>query len=85
MKSKYLPRRPGNDLMHTTKMCETSNSPSSPLGIVTGTAGRSGVVEQGRKLLTWNTGCKRIVAGSFNLEMCFPICSSNEKVQAVYI
>jgi hypothetical protein len=74
-----LPRRPSNDLMHTAEMCETSNSSSSPSGTVTGTAGRSGAVEQGRRLLTWNTCCKRIVAGSFNLSLCFPICSSTEK------
>jgi hypothetical protein len=67
MKRKYLPRRPSNDLMHTSEMCETSNSSSSPPGIVTGTAGRSGAVEQGRKLFTWNTRCKRSVVGSFNL------------------
>jgi hypothetical protein len=52
MKSKYLPRRPGNDLMHTTEMCETSNSSSSPSGTITGTYGRSGAVEHGRKLFT---------------------------------
>jgi hypothetical protein len=41
--------------MHIAKMCETSNSSSSPSGTITGTDGRSGEVEQGRKLLTWNT------------------------------
>jgi hypothetical protein len=58
--------------MHTTEMCETSNSLSSPSGAVTGSAGRSGAVEHGRKLFTWNTLCKRTVAGIFNILIMFP-------------
>jgi hypothetical protein len=67
MKSKYLPRRPSNDLMHTTDMCETSNSSSFHSGNVTKTAGRSGAVEEGRKLFAWNTLCKRTVVVYFNM------------------
>jgi hypothetical protein len=42
-KSKYLPRRPGNDLIYTAEMCEILNSLSSRT--VTGTNGRNEVVE----------------------------------------
>jgi hypothetical protein len=71
-----LPRRPSNDLMHTTEMWETSNSSSSPSRTVIGAAGQSGAVEHGRRLFTWNTWCKRNVARSFDLKLCFPIYSS---------
>jgi hypothetical protein len=42
----------------------------------TGSAGRSGSVEQGRRLFTWNMWCKRTVARSLNLQMCLSMCSS---------
>jgi hypothetical protein len=52
IKSKYLPRRLGNDLMHTSHVRETSNSSSSPSRTINGTAARGEAVEQGRRLIT---------------------------------
>jgi hypothetical protein len=77
MNIKYLLVRLDNDLMQTFEMWETSNSTSCPSSKVTGTTCRIEDVEQGRKLLNWNTGCKHELSLAPVIYKCvFPISFS---------
>jgi hypothetical protein len=60
-------------------MWETSNSSSSSSSVETGTSWRSLAAEHSLRSLTLNNWCGQIVYGNFNLQLCFPICSSKIK------